>query len=247
MRNSTLARVLITMAAACAFSLSAPAQTAPTVEQFQVALVARLQKLKPDWAKERTVLFQSVKAGAPKSDAYPFLVSAQVHDYGTGFPANKYYGQTTLGTFEDARFILSKDEFGEWKVEGALTPPKSISKDNPSEGVSAIPLKTLQGTPAATAIAPPPRPASATKAVKLPVGEWASYGTGGRLLIGLGFVLKADGTYTNLDGKEAGKYVHDTVAATITFKSGFMDGQVGRKVTISGFQLSSTVSCEPYR
>jgi hypothetical protein len=56
------------------------------------------------------------------------------------------------------------------------------------------------------------------------------------LLIGLGFILKADGTYTNLDGEEGGKYVHDTATASITFKGGFMNGQVGRSVKVSGFQ-----------
>lgn len=155
-------------------SISALAQAAPTVEQIQTALVARLQKMKPGRAKERTVLFQSVKAGLPKSGAYPFIVTAQVHDYGTGYPANKHFGQTMVETFEDARFLLSEDEFGAWKVEGALTPPKSVSRDNPSEGVSAIPLSTLQGTPASTTAAAAPRPATPAKVVKLPIGEWAS-------------------------------------------------------------------------
>lgn len=245
MHKSILAGALMTLALVCA--VSAPAQSAPTVEQFQAVLVARLQKLKPDWAKERTVLFQSVKAGTPKSGAYPFLVTAQVHDYGTGFPANKYCGQTTVGTFEDERFILSEDDFGGWKVEGPLTPPKSVSKANPAEGVSAIPVNSLPGKPAANKPAPAPTGASPAKVVKLPMGEWASYGTGGQLLIGLGFILKADGTYTNLEGKEGGKYVHDTAAATVTFKGGFLDGEVGTNVKLSGFKLSNTISCEPYR
>lgn len=152
-------------------SISALAQAAPTVEQIQTAFVARLQKLKPGWAKERTVLFQRVKAGLPKSGAYPFIVTAQVHDYGTGYTADKHFGQTTVETFEDARFFLSEDEFGAWKVEGALSPPKSVSKDNPSEGVSAISLSTLQGTPATTTAAAAPRPATPVKVVKLPIGE----------------------------------------------------------------------------
>ena len=241
------------------------AEDAPTVDQLKAALNVRLQKLKPDWAKERTVLFQEVKAGRPDGPFFPFQFTATVHDYGTGFPKNKFYGQTTVGKIEQAKFDMKRDDFGGWAVEGPMTPGNSVSKNNPSEGVSAIPLSTLTGEQApAPGVATPAVPNAAKQEgaalgaqiaqpqapaanVNLYIGEWASYGTGGRLLIGLGFKLKADGTYTNLDGGEGGTYIYNAGTATIAFKGGFMDGQTGREVRSTGFRLSNTVSCEPYK
>lgn len=217
---------------------------APSAETFKFELNAHMQKIRGD-AWTRTVLFQDVTPGKPNGQTYPFLVNAIVHDYNPGFPPNKFYGFTRVGKMEGYKFVMFRDEFNKWVVQGRMTPDFD-QKQNPSEGVSAVPVSSLPGTPAGKALADSgkqPTPAGS----KLYVGEYASYGTGGRLLVGLGFVLKEGGMYHDLDGQRGGRYAYDATAATITFQGGFMDGQVGRAVTVTGFQLSPTIRCEPWR
>lgn len=114
---------------------------------------------------------------------------------------------------------------------------------NPSAGASGIPLTNLQGT-----AAPAGKPAStAPGQVEPHIGEWACYGTGGRLLAGLGFHLQADGGYLDGDKKKSGRYTHNKAAGTIAFQGGFLDGQTGRGMKGQSFTLSNTVSCEPWR
>jgi hypothetical protein len=66
------------------------AGTQPTVEQFKRVLEARLQKLKPDGTNVRPVLFQEVMPGKPNGGYYPCQVSAIIHDYGPGYPPNRF-------------------------------------------------------------------------------------------------------------------------------------------------------------
>jgi hypothetical protein len=73
-----------------------------------------------------------------------------------------------------------------------MTVTDSRYEKNPAAGVSSIPLASLKG--AAAAAQPVPGAERATGPTELHLGEWACYGTGGRLLAGLGFFLQADGT-----------------------------------------------------
>jgi len=66
------------------------------------------------------------------------------------------------------------------------------------------------------------------RAAELRPGEYACAGSGGRILIGLGFKLQADGTYTDLDGKSSGRVVYS--GSNISFVGGHLAGQVGRNV-----------------
>lgn len=233
------------------FASSCNAQQ-PSVEQFKQAFVAQLQKLKPTGFTERTIRFVQVTKGTSKGGYYSFKVTAYVHDYGPGYPANRYYGQTCLGKMDGWKFDLSKDDFGEWIVQGRFTVTDAVCKDNPSEGVAAIPIASVPGTDF-EAKAPDVKNKTAQKeksakaSGNLYVGEYACYGTGGRLLTGMGFRLKPDGRYTDLDESRAGTYIYDAAKATITFKKGFLDGQVGTQVKQTGFQLSNTISAEPWR
>lgn len=238
--RKSFSTLLLLLAAAPAFAAQ---DDAPSAETFKVELNAQMQKIRGE-AWTRTVLFQDVTPGKPNGQTYPFLVNAIVHDYNPGFPPNKFYGITRVGKMEGYKFVMFRDEFNKWVIQGAMT-PEFNQKQNPSEGVSAIPLSSLPGTPVGKAATQAKQPAPAGS--KLHIGEYASYGTGGRLLAGLGFHLKDGGVYHDLDGKNAGKYVYDPSAATITFRGGFMDGQVGRAVTATGFQLSPTIRCEPWR
>jgi hypothetical protein len=77
-------------------------------------------------------------------------------------------------------------------------------------------------------------------AAGLPPGEYACAGSGGRILIGLGFKLLADGTYTDLDGKSPGRVVDQ--GSSISFVGGNLAGQVGRNVRGTSFEIGS-ISC----
>jgi hypothetical protein len=68
-------------------------------------------------------------------------------------------------------------------------------------------------------------------AAGLAPGEYAC-GSNGRILIGLGFKLKADGTYTDLDGTTSGRVVYS--GSDVTFVGGHLDGQVGRNIKEDG-------------
>jgi hypothetical protein len=65
-------------------------------------------------------------------------------------------------------------------------------------------------------------------AASLRPGEYACAGSGGTLLIGLGFRLRADGSYTDLDGKSAGRVVFS--GSTVKFVGGHLNGYVGTNV-----------------
>jgi hypothetical protein len=81
--------------------------------------------------------------------------------------------------------------------------------------------------------------------VELHIGEWACYGVGGRSLIGLAFQLQQNGTYIDLDKKRSGKWSRGP--DSITFQGGHLDGQTGKNLKGNRFDLSATVSCEPWR
>jgi hypothetical protein len=233
---------LITVTAlSCGLSAAPPAATIDTLKQV---LERRLLSLRPQGKTERNVLFQDVRAGTPNGGYYPFQVTAIIRDYGPGYPANHFYGETCIGKMDKWTFQLSRDEFGEWKVEGRMTVSDSTCTKNPAAGVSSVPLAGRTGSPAPPQSAQPsaktaPVAADSGKA-GLPTGEWACYGTGGRVLFG--FYLLADGTYLDGDRKKAGTYTHN--GSTITFHSGPMDGQLGRNVAGRHFDLTRTVSCE---
>jgi hypothetical protein len=77
-------------------------------------------------------------------------------------------------------------------------------------------------------------------AAQLQPGEYACSGSGGRILIGLGFKLMADGTYTDLDGTTSGRVVYE--GSSVSFVGGHLAGQVGRNVRGRNFEIGS-ISC----
>lgn len=214
---------------------------APSPDVLKQVLTKRLLSLQPTGTTERQVLFQSVTPAPRKGAFYPFTVTALIRDYGPGYPANKFYGETCVGKMDNWVFNLSPGANGQWAIDGRMTVTDSTCTKNPSAGVSSVPLATLSGTPAPTGT-----PAAAP-AAELHIGEWACYGTGGRLMAGMGFRLQPNGAYVDLDNRRAGRYTHNKAAATLTFQGGFLDGQTGRNLKANNFQISNTVSCEPWR
>ena len=78
----------------------------------------------------------------------------------------------------------------------------------------------------------------------LKLGEYACYGSGGQLLIGLGFKVLSGNRYTDLDNKEHGTFtIKDD---TITFHGGHLDGEVGQNLKDYKFTIHSA-SCEPFK
>jgi hypothetical protein len=219
------------------------AEAPPSEAVLQQVLTAQLKKLKPDW--QRSVVYQQVRRVSSQGGYHRFTVTATTHDYNPGYPANRYYGETCLGKFTNEPIDMRRGPGGEWIVQGRLTPPTSDCKNNPSQGVSAFPLAQLAGSQAATAPVPGVQAARPTGG-QLYVGEYACYGTMGRMMTGMGFRLSG-GRYADLDGKRGGSYAYNPAAGTIKFNGGFMSGQTGSNVTNAGFQVSSTVNCEPWR
>ena len=64
---------------------------------------------------------------------------------------------------------------------------------------------------------------------------------------GMGCVLERNGKYTDVNGERGGNYSCNAGASTITFRGGFLGGQTGKNVLTTGFNITSTSSCEPWR
>lgn len=148
-------------------AMTAGAQTAPSADDARRAIDAGLQEI---WktmgvAGKRTVLFQNVFAEQPTtSGSWPFRASLTIHDQETGKPAARNYGRTCVASLENETYELRLDDYGVWEAQGRMTPDLGLKtcRNNPSAGVSAIPLSTLEGTTApsggpARAAAPPVR------------------------------------------------------------------------------------------
>ncbi len=244
MRTPRLGIALVSLAL-----MASTAAAQPSAAQFTQLLEAHLQKLKPAGTTVRTVLFQDVQPGKPNGGYYPFQVTAIIHDYGPGYPSNHYYGQTCVGKMDKWKFDALKDDFGKWIVQGRMTVSDAVCKNNPSEGVSSMPVAGLAGeaAPRAAPVGAQPTTPAVKEQGSLYIGEYACYGVHTKLMAGMGFRLKTGGTYDDLDGKRGGAYIYDAAAATITFRGGFLGGQAGKHVRMKGFDLSATVNCEPWR
>ena len=59
--------------------------------------------------------------------------------------------------------------------------------------------------------------------------------------------LERGGRYHDVDGGRAGEYGYNAASSTISFRGGFLSGQTGNNVRTTGFKLTETVSCEPWR
>lgn len=76
----------------------------------------------------------------------------------------------------------------------------------------------------------------------LRTGEYACYGSGGRIMAGLGFKVTSPGRYSDLDGATSGTF--SVTGSTVTFKGGHLGGQTGRELTAKGFRIGLQATCE---
>jgi hypothetical protein len=74
-------------------------------------------------------------------------------------------------------------------------------------------------------------------AAGLQPGEYACAGSGGIILIGLGFKLNSDGSYTDLDGKNSGRVSFS--GSSVTFTGGHLNGYVGNNVRAARISRSA--------
>ena len=256
--SSTRAASLITAVAFIALHapLAIGAEAAPTVDTLKQALERRLLSLKPTGMTERQVLFEEVRAGKPGT-TYPFQVTASIRDYGPGYPANKFYGETCVGRMEKWPFELRRDAFGDWQVEGRmsiLTSDGRQCKPNPSAGVSSIPLASLSGSaaPAAAVASKGQAPqnvaaagAANDDAQKRPRGAAATstqppakqyhcvYFVGNQLVDAAPLTITGNSTYTDSEGKR-GTYSSNSPSSPLTFHGGNYDGQRAEYDTSGG-------------
>ena len=87
--------------------------------------------------------------------------------------------------------------------------------------------------------------ASGAAPAGLKPGEYACYGSGGRIMIGPGFKLLGGGRYTDLDGNNPGTV--SVSGGNVRFKGGHLDGQAGRELNAKGgFRIGAQASCEPF-
>ena len=79
----------------------------------------------------------------------------------------------------------------------------------------------------------------------LKVGEYACYGSGGRILLGLGFKVLDGSHYNDLDGKSPGTFAVN--GTTVVFTGGHLAGERGRDLNNGRFILGTLATCEPFR
>ena len=244
--------ILLSLFAIACSSFLAMAAEAPSADTLKQVLEQHLQKLRPAGTTERNVLFQEVRAGT----GFWFQVTLTIRDYGPGYPANHYYGETCVGHMEKEPFELRRDPFGGWQVEGRMTVTTSDGKKckpNPSEGVSSIPLASLTGSPAPTG---PAAAANPEGTGNKPAGKDGAHASvtaksydcvisiDATLQTVPGFTIKAGGRYMDADGKN-GTYSFDPAQSLVTFHGGSMDGNAahydGRIIHIYNEKRTRTV------
>jgi hypothetical protein len=208
---------------------TAQAQNAPTAENAKQAIEQKLQKIwKISGTKgERTVVFQSVQVGRAAAGSYPFRATLAIHDYDSGYPANRYYGQTCVGRIEEETYVLSVDEFGKWQAEGRMTPnlPEKTCKPNTAAGVASIPVSSLQGTRASATVAlsvvPATQPAAATAGSGVPVGSYQCWANGQARPL-LNFTILNGSQYRDSQGATGA--FQSGASSRITWRGGNLDG-----------------------
>ncbi|MBL8112155.1 MAG: hypothetical protein JNK60_04680 [Acidobacteria bacterium] len=117
------------------------------------------------------------------------------------------------------------------RVAGEYT----VDRDNPAAVRRATGRIGLQPTA-------PPTPRVVPGPAGLRVGEYACYGSGGRILFG--FKVLAGNRYADLEGSGSGSF--SVSGTSVTFRGGSLGGQVGRDLRGHSFTLASKAECEPY-
>ena len=100
----------------------------------------------------------------------------------------------------------------------------------------------LRGLVALATVAALIAPAAAA-AQDLKLAEYACYGSGGRILIGMGFKVLSGRRYTDLDNGSPGRFTIDP-ESVLRFMDGHLDGLIGR-VSANGVATVGPTTCQP--
>ncbi len=226
MSPSGLTRLVILSSLLAACAAPGVAQTAPTADTLKQVLTRKLLSLRPDGVTERNVLYQDVVAGRPTGGTYPFRATLVIRDYGPGYPANRYYGETCVARITGWTYQLSVDDLGAWQVEGRMTPDLSqrTCQPNPSAGVSSQPLTGLSGVAAPEAPAPVAarRAPAAAAGAGVAAGAYECWANGEARML-LNFTVSGAGQYVGAD-RMPGRFRLDARTSRMTFAGGALDG-----------------------
>jgi hypothetical protein len=197
------------------------AQARPSVDTFKQVLTQHLVQLHRDGFPQRHVLFQNVYPGGGGSGTYEFQVSLLIHDYGPGYPRNRYFGSTCVGRLDGTFTMMVNSNTHQWTVEGRMTPglENTTCKNNPSDGVSSIPLASLSGSEAQPG-APAAPVGGQTPAGAIPDGSYECWANGQARML-MNFQVTGGNSYTG-QGR-AGSYAMDGTGR-VTFRGGNLDG-----------------------
>jgi hypothetical protein len=180
----------------------------PNVETAKQVL-SQVAEATAEGATERNVLFQDVRQLAAGGNTFQLEVTATIRDYGPGYPANRYYGDTCIGKFEKEKYSFWTDGTA-WQVDGRLTAPTHKCDKNPS------------GAPAAqgrTAAAPQP-----TRSGVMVEGVYECW-SGRTANLTLNFTIRAGGQYVDAEGK-AGTFSVNAANSRVNFRGGVLDGEI---------------------
>lgn len=113
----------------------------------------------------------------------------------------------------------------------------TVDRDNPDA------VRKATGRIGRIPPSPQAKPAPADSA-GLKIGEYACYGSGGRIMAGLGFKVLPGSRYTDLEGGNAGSF--SVSGTTVAFRGGHLGGQTGRNLRGHSFAVGAQAECEPY-
>lgn len=141
--------------------------------------------------------------------------------------------QTCTVTENDPQAVMRVkcDAFKQWKAGTYIV--YSESNVRPTKTKQAIEDSNKKTTK---------QPGSSSSRLK--VGEYACYGSGGRIMIGLGFKVLAGNRYTDLEGGNPGSFV--IAGDTVKFRGGHLGGQTGRDLRSFNFTIGANAGCEPF-
>jgi hypothetical protein len=110
--------------------------------------------------------------------------------------------------------------------------------------IGGAPAQNVAARAAPPATQTPPRPNPPAGTGPLKPGEYACYGIGGTLLVGLGFKLAANGSYTDLEGRNPGRV--SAGGGSVTFTGGTLGGRTARRLDGNRFAFGQATTCEPW-
>jgi len=198
----------------------AAAAWAVDVESAKRILADRWQAVKTQSIDERRILFQDVRVISDRGGTTELQVTALTWDYTKGYPKNRYWGTTCVSKYEKQPFtIIGRGTT--WQIGGAFNPQDyATCKDNPGEGVSAIPLNTLPGKEAGAAAAAAAPPMSRSGGLAIGKYECWAYGRA-RMLLNL--TIETGNRYRDSAGKQ-GAFEFNPANRRVTFRGGMRDG-----------------------